>query len=354
MISIQFMIAVKYFHLDSKGFGLRHPTNREQLTETTVTIDTTTVIDTVIENNVKQTQSFLISKKLENISSNNNDTFQIGNSNSNSLVQTVKGSQRIAVIVLYIGGSLPNWFESFALTASSSEDICDWLIFTTTETPVVYTSSNVKIIQLTEEEIYQRLSSMDRNYANGEEEFDIPGAFAELLRVFSYSLVEFKPALGYIFKDYLSSYSHWAYADLDELIGSIDRFVSRDHLDMFDIITFTFGDTYRLYMRGQFTILRNSKITTDLWQHCTHLSKVGARLERFMSSIKSGKRSWRFQSAEGCFSKVVATARNVSVLFIANQVTDAVGAAVNRKEMIWTGDSVLRCYENPLTLPMDR
>jgi hypothetical protein len=46
-------------------------------------------------------------------------------------------------------------------------------------------------------------------------------------------MVEFKPALGHIFAEYLKGYSHWGYSDLDILFGDLPRFITQDELTDF-------------------------------------------------------------------------------------------------------------------------
>lgn len=54
-----------------------------------------------------------------------------------------------------------------------------------------------------------------------------------------YFIVEFKPALGWLFREYLREYSHWAFGDLDVLFGNLrNGWLEPDELKDFDIITF--------------------------------------------------------------------------------------------------------------------
>lgn len=54
-----------------------------------------------------------------------------------------------------------------------------------------------------------------------------------------YYLVELKPAYGWLFREYLKEYSHWAFGDLDVLFGDMRKgWLEVDELQNFDIITF--------------------------------------------------------------------------------------------------------------------
>ena len=59
------------------------------------------------------------------------------------------------------------------------------------------------------------------------------------LRSNPYALVEFKPALGHIFANYIprKRYSHWGYSDLDIAFGDLSRWVTADELGLYDIVT---------------------------------------------------------------------------------------------------------------------
>ena len=67
----------------------------------------------------------------------------------------------------------------------------------------------------------------------------------EQFRKHPYTLVEYKPAYGHIFADYLKPYTHWGYGDLDMVFGDIPSWVSDSELDDWDIVTYSHGDQAR-------------------------------------------------------------------------------------------------------------
>ena len=173
--------------------------------------------------------------------------------------------------------------------------------------------------------------------------------FRALIDKHPYVLVEFKPCLGFIFSDIVEEYSHWAYADMDMLAGRIDSFVTLEHIHTFDIISLSFGDNNRLYMRGQMTINRNSDHVRNLWARCSHLSQIGARLKAYYNDGPE-KGKWPFQSAEGCYSRAVMDDTRVRVLILSTQVTDAYRADLLDKESFMIGGAILKCYLEPLNI----
>lgn len=252
---------------------------------------------------------------------------------------------KIAVVLPYLGKTLPSWFDLFALSAMGSSSLVDWYIFIT-EAPRRVVPSNVHLVRVTRQEMFQRLSRLDSSYGNTSEgRQNLQTYFQYIIDVHPYILVEMKPALGFLFSDYVASYSHWAYADLDLLVGRLHHQITPDLLYKYDIITLSFGDNNRLYMRGQFTLHKNTPSLSNLWRGCDYLSKIGPRLESFFVH----KKGWDFHSAEGCYSKVVANTPNISILYLPVQLSDAFRAPLEAKETVVAGTALQRCYQHPVS-----
>jgi hypothetical protein len=136
-----------------------------------------------------------------------------------------------------------------------------------------------------------------------------------------YGLVEFKPALGHIFQEYIvqPNYTHWGYTDFDILFGDISRWITYEELNDYDIVTYTFGDQQRLYVRGQFTIHKNIPSTINqLWRQCSYLSNLDQRFE----AIIQHSQKYHVESAEGCYSDVLLNQTNISIKFAVKAWTD--------------------------------
>ena len=269
-----------------------------------------------------------------------------------------ESSVRVAVVVPYVGTNLPAWFDSFLYSAEKSGSLFDWLIFITDDIlrPV---PANVKLIKISREQFYDRLQNIDLDFPPGLEEYGGLGRLMDfVIHEYSFSVVEFKPLWGSLFQDYLQAYTHWAFADIDVYTGRMDYLVNTLLLEEFDIYTVSFGDSYRLYLRGQLTIHKNNEYVNNLWRECEHLSKFGYRLLNFYKNSEHRKNDkrwrWPFQSAEGCYSKVAIDNDNVSVYVAAGQLSDAYGGPSKDKEVLVLGGSVLRCYESPLVIQEDK
>ncbi len=182
-----------------------------------------------------------------------------------------------------------------------------------------------------------------------------------------YLLIELKPALGYIFQQYINKpiqsysnsnnsssnyyyYTHWGYSDLDIFFGDMLSWITTDELENYDIVTYSFGDQERVYLRGQFTFHKNdvpllldnnnhhhhhhssydeepkntnSKQIYMLWTQCDYLYHFN---DRFMNLIKNHQ--FHIQSAEGCYSSVVISSSKEKKL----KVKYAVKAFTNPKD----------------------
>jgi len=247
---------------------------------------------------------------------------------------------RIAILLPYIGKTLPIWFDLFAFTAYASSDMIDWYIFIS-DAPNRVVPSNVFLVRMKEDDIYERVSRLNTDYMHSNDSFRIKmsATIRKSLKANPYFLVELKPALGYMFPDYIKTYSHWGYGDLDLLVGRVSNLITWTHLSYYDIITFSFGDNNRLYLRGQLTIHKNNNVVNNIWRGCRYLSEIGT--ERSSSHLP-------FESAEGCYSKVVADRDDIDTIYIPVQFTDANRDEAIDKETIIVGDSLLRCFQQPI------
>jgi hypothetical protein len=313
---------------------------------------------------------------------------------SASASATPTAQVRVGIIVVYVGTSLPAWFDAFAQTAAYSDGpnpdndvIFEWLLFVT-KIPPRHTPKNVKIIQLSDDDLFAHFAKLvdthiptEQEFVNNQKEwrtnkrsarrpiarlgapygsFDTVGVIRHLLTSRSYLMVEFKPTFGFLFAAHLAPYTHWAYADIDQLVGRLNPLITTDMLQQHDIYTSTFGDNFRLYMRGQLTIHKNTHIPTNiLWRGCEHFTNFGTHLVEYLAS---DNKTWGFESAEGCYSKVVSDAimnkhpyipraankHSVSVYFAATQATDAFGAPFTDRESVLLNKHLMRCYTQPL------
>ena len=111
-----------------------------------------------------------------------------------------------------------------------------------------------------------------------------------------------KPLYGIIFKEYLSKekYSHWGWGDLDIIYGKMDKFVTQQVLDNFDIITMATQNGV-VFARGQLTILKNTK----------RINELARKNEKFYyEHVKEGKHNYL---DEHFFTSIIVENQDISL-----------------------------------------
>ena len=255
----------------------------------------------------------------------------------------------MAIVIPFIGqgyDAIPSYLELFCATAAGSAGLVDFLIF---HDGVFDTGANDSTngdgdgtnnnnynnhFSCPDNVIFHSLESIEefsralirvvdrkpeKELELGGSREKIAGIVAKFIRSYPYVMVEFKPAFGHIFEKYLQGYSHWGYSDLDMVIGDLERWITPDELNDFDIVTYGFGDQHRLYLRGQFTFHRNDPETINqLWRECDYLSHMDTRF----ANVLSKKQTLSLESAEGCYSAAVLKSNDIKIKFAVKAFTD--------------------------------
>lgn len=249
-------------------------------------------------------------------------------SSSDSSVQ----QNRIAILIPFVSSldmaqTLPPYFSAFATAAGGSKDLVDFLILhdgiPSSLLPESYTiPSNVRLINIgsTKQMAHLFLRCLDRQKdVSVKIQNSLVKIIGDLLHNYPYLLVEYKPALGHIFQDYIQGYTHWGYSDLDILFGDLPRWITQEELKDFDIVTYGFGDQGRVYLRGQFTFHKNLPDTINqLWRDCKYLSEMHTRFLK----AQTGEKSLTLESAEGCYSAAVLKHNNIRIKYAVKAFTD--------------------------------
>ena len=228
------------------------------------------------------------------------------------------GKHRIAVVIPLAGEELPPYLSLFCQAARGSASLVDFVILHTgvLESYTQPLPENVHFINLQSTRgLAERLVRVASNSDNNE---SLTNILTQHIQHYPYVLVEFKPALGFIFQEELKGYSHWAYSDIDIAFGDLPRWITEEELTDFDLVTYGFGDQDRVYLRGQFTIHKNNEKVNQLWRGCDYLSKIEERYEK----AASGKEKIHFESAEGCYSVAVMQRTDIRIKYAVKAFTD--------------------------------
>ena len=123
----------------------------------------------------------------------------------------------IAIICCYFG-KLRSDYKTWLLSCKYNNTI-EWIIFTDCDWGKV--PKNIKIINISFNDF--------KEYVQKTFEFKIC-----LER--PYKICDYKPAFGYIFKEYLQEYDFWGYCDFDMIFGNIRKFITNDILENYEKI----------------------------------------------------------------------------------------------------------------------
>lgn len=261
---------------------------------------------------------------------------------------------RLALVVPWLGSSFPPWFPYFVLSCGRSAFMVDWLIFhedADWADAAPYLPPNVLMHNLGPSGLAHTFgTSLARVLNMSAQTATLVRAFEYSFKQYTYIVTEYKPTLGAVFAPFLERYTHWSYTDLDTVAGDLPRFLERDELTNFDIVTYSFGDHGRLYLRGQFAMHANRPDLNLQFARCDHLGagllrELAYKAERHRKMSEDAARKGkppprvRFISAEGCYSAAIYATPGIRVK-IANKFFADFG---HKDELAVVGGSVRRC-----------
>jgi len=164
----------------------------------------------------------------------------------------MKNKTNIAFLICW-HGHYPWYFPYFFHSCRYNQDI-DFFIFTDNKNENIDYPENVKIIPYSIEQF-----KVDAANKLG----------FEIAVESGYKLCDFKPALGYIFSDYIEKYDFWGYCDIDIIFGNIRAFMTDEILEEYDIISARHD-----YLTGCFSLYRNNPYMRELFKHSKDYKKV--------------------------------------------------------------------------------
>ena len=197
----------------------------------------------------------VISSPLDSLHSIDNGS---SSSNSDHIYQQSATGIRGAIIITLAGDhKLAQYFEWTCRTITYSSQYYDMLVFHESNSKVVTLNcaNNVKLIDIGKNGlsrlIVNKILENDMSTSADTKNTLIKLLELILLHMPRY-LVEIKPVLGSIFKDYLTNYSHWSYSDPDIVWGNLVDWMDIQDLVDYEIITVAKNmDAARLFLRGQ-------------------------------------------------------------------------------------------------------
>ena len=143
--------------------------------------------------------------------------------------------KKIALIIPYFG-KFPNYFPLF-LNSCRHNPTIDWLLVTDIAEGFDY-PENVHVIPMTFPELIARFRG----------QFDF-----EIALKTPYKLCDYKPAYGYLFREWLTDYDFWGHCDMDLLFGDLRVFFTDGMLEQYD----------KLGHLGHMTLYRNCETVNE-------------------------------------------------------------------------------------------
>lgn len=171
-------------------------------------------------------------------------------------------ADRWALVVTIAGTrKLSDYFEWGCRTIENSKDIADMLVFHEGNERLkhVTCASNVKFISLGENGFAKHIISEFMGISNltsQENREHLTTMLSDIIVHMPKYLLEIKPAIGMLFRDYLIPYSHWSSTDPDIIWGNLTNWIDIADTQTFDIVSVSkVLDAGRLFLRSQVRIV---------------------------------------------------------------------------------------------------
>lgn len=142
---------------------------------------------------------------------------------------------------------------NYFLKSCKTNPSIDFIFFSDND-PIAYEGDNIKLIPFT----------LDNFNALASQKLGLKISVTE-----PYKLCDFKPLYGVMFENYLKEYVFWGYCDIDVVFGNIRKFITKDRLEKYDIIS-----ARKEFLCGHFTLFRNTKKINELFRKSSDLEKI--------------------------------------------------------------------------------
>ena len=152
---------------------------------------------------------------------------------------------KICLISVWFG-PWPAYLDVFLKTCAANQSV-DWILISDQDKPIT-SSGNILFRHMSAQEFVDTAS----------EKLGFEISIKD-----PYKLCDFKPALGYIFEDLLTTYHYWGYSDMDLVFGEIGEHIRTLIEGRPDIVS-----GYPGFLSGPFCLYRNSTDINALFRDC--------------------------------------------------------------------------------------
>lgn len=157
-------------------------------------------------------------------------------------------------------GQWPDWGDLFIESCRYNPTV-DFFLFSDCAAPRQGFPPNVKLVDLD----LQRFNVLASERLGMEVALRKP-----------YKLIDFKPAWGVIFEDYIKDYDFWGFCDLDVILGNIRTLLTEELLDEYDIFS-----CRREFLSGHFLLFRNTHEIKHLYERSSDWFRIANSEEVF-------------------------------------------------------------------------
>ncbi|QSE98443.1 DUF6625 family protein [Fulvivirga lutea] len=152
--------------------------------------------------------------------------------------------KRIVILIPYFG-DWPPFINIYLQSCAFNKEILD-VIFITDLPAIKNAPENVNFHHI----------SFDGLKKHIEDKLEL-----KLPNIAPYKLCDFRPAYGVLFKELVKDYDFWGYGDIDLIYGELNRFITDDILNNYDLLAFKKG-----HLHGPFSLYRNNEDVNLLYR----------------------------------------------------------------------------------------
>ena len=158
----------------------------------------------------------------------------------------------ISIVICYFG-KLPWYFEYFLHSCKFNPDV-HFCIISDNDLSQKEIPSNVFCVKKTLEEI--------KNIASRRLGFKVG-------LIDAYKFCDLRPAIAYIFPEYVKGYDFWGYGDIDVIYGNIRTFITDELMSNYDVISVRHD-----FLPGAFSLFKNNMKISELFKKSKDYIKV--------------------------------------------------------------------------------
>jgi len=179
--------------------------------------------------------------------------------------------QKILKIIPYFG-KLPQMWDLYVASLAKNDFL--HLLFITDIPINKELPANIRVVKMTFDDFYAHVES-------------VLGVKIEAKS--PYKICELKPAMAYLFNEYVADYEYWAYGDIDIIYGDLKRFLKKPFAQNADVISFRED-----WLSGPFTVIKNTKELNELFIQSPDFINI-LQKEKYMGFDECGKKYYKLR-----------------------------------------------------------